>query len=66
MRAYDCAICGRRVEFEGPLPARYPFCSERCRMVDFGNWLRGEYSIDRDLTSEDLAQYDDRPPQHER
>ena len=26
-------------------PADYPFCSERCRLVDLHKWLTGVYSI---------------------
>jgi hypothetical protein len=50
VRSYRCAICQRQVEYCGPLPSLYPFCSPRCRMVDLGRWLREQYSIDRDLT----------------
>ena len=50
MRSYTCAICEREVEYEGSLPSVHPFCSERCRMVDLGKWLRGDYAVDRELT----------------
>lgn len=50
MSSYICATCGREATYEGPLPSLYPFCSERCKWIDLGKWLRGEYSIDRDLT----------------
>ena len=44
MAALRCTIC------EKPLPPRaenpdHPFCSERCRMVDLGKWMGGEYAI---------------------
>jgi endogenous inhibitor of DNA gyrase (YacG/DUF329 family) len=55
MRTYACVICKRTVQFEGKLPPEYPFCSERCRMIDLGLWFREAYSIDRDLTPEDLS-----------
>ena len=55
MPTHKCAICKREVEYEGGLPALYPFCSERCRMVDLGKWFREEYSIDRDLAPEDIG-----------
>ena len=29
----------------------FPFCSERCRMVDLGRWLAGEYGISAEKTS---------------
>lgn len=50
---YTCATCGRRVEYEGPLPARFPFCSPRCQMVDLGRWLREDYTIERELTPDE-------------
>ncbi|HEY4239286.1 MAG TPA: DNA gyrase inhibitor YacG [Kofleriaceae bacterium] len=25
--------------------ARFPFCSERCRLVDLGRWLGEEYRV---------------------
>lgn len=35
-----CPQCGR------PRQHRYrPFCSERCRDVDLGNWFKGAYAI---------------------
>ena len=27
------------------IPDEFPFCSERCRLVDLGRWLDGEYRI---------------------
>lgn len=38
-----CPICRKEAEWEGN-PHR-PFCSERCRMIDFGAWVAGEYSV---------------------
>ena len=54
--SYSCSICGRRVDYEGPLPELYPFCRERCKMVDLARWFNEQYSIDRDLAPEDLPQ----------
>lgn len=25
-----------------------PFCSERCRMIDLGHWLKGNYRLPED------------------
>jgi endogenous inhibitor of DNA gyrase (YacG/DUF329 family) len=55
MRSFACAICGQKHEYEGALPSVYPFCSDRCKMVDLGNWLLGKYAIERDVTDEDEA-----------
>jgi endogenous inhibitor of DNA gyrase (YacG/DUF329 family) len=40
----DCPIC------QSPTPPRaenrfYPFCSQRCQLVDLGRWLDGDYRI---------------------
>ncbi len=53
MPTYRCAICDREVRYAGVLPALYPFCSPRCKLVDLGKWLREQYAIDRDLNTED-------------
>jgi uncharacterized protein len=38
-----CPICHRPVVWEGN-PNR-PFCSERCRLIDFGGWASEEYVV---------------------
>ena len=41
-----CPICAK--SFQAPtlaeLPA-YPFCSDRCRLIDLGRWIDGAYAI---------------------
>ncbi|TAL18228.1 DNA gyrase inhibitor YacG [bacterium] len=39
-----CPACKKIVEWEGN--SWRPFCSERCKMLDFGNWLNEKYRID--------------------
>jgi endogenous inhibitor of DNA gyrase (YacG/DUF329 family) len=29
----------------------YPFCSERCRILDLGNWASGKYVVSTPLSS---------------
>jgi uncharacterized protein len=58
MSTYRCVICGKETACTGPPPALYPFCSERCRLVDLGRWFRESYTIDRELPAED----EDAPP----
>lgn len=38
-----CPVCGRSAAWGGN-PSR-PFCSERCRALDLGNWASGHYRI---------------------
>lgn len=42
----SCPICERRFEVAtlGDLPS-FPFCSDRCRLIDLGRWIDGAYSI---------------------
>jgi uncharacterized protein len=41
-----CPTCGKPFEIEriDELPG-FPFCSERCKLVDLGRWIDGAYSI---------------------
>jgi uncharacterized protein len=44
-----CPICRQAATWEGN-PNR-PFCSERCRLVDLGNWASGQYSLPAEETN---------------
>jgi endogenous inhibitor of DNA gyrase (YacG/DUF329 family) len=40
-----CPICKKPV----PVDAKtFPFCGERCRLVDLANWLDGKYTLTDD------------------
>ena len=41
-----CPICSKTFELArlDDLPS-FPFCSDRCRMVDLGRWIDGSYTI---------------------
>lgn len=30
----------------------FPFCSERCKLIDLGSWLSDQYAVTEDLTRE--------------
>jgi len=38
-----CPTCGKPVEWKDN-PCR-PFCSERCKLIDFGRWANEEYLV---------------------
>jgi hypothetical protein len=43
-----CPICKTAVPEPHPGAARvgtFPFCSERCKLVDLGRWLDGKYQV---------------------
>lgn len=49
-----CPICGKDLpDIEKDAPFR-PFCSKRCKAIDFGSWLDGRYRISRPLAEQDL------------
>jgi endogenous inhibitor of DNA gyrase (YacG/DUF329 family) len=37
-----CPICGKEVKIDDPF---MPFCSDRCRIIDLGNWASEKYRI---------------------
>jgi uncharacterized protein len=37
-----CPICKKEVAREAP---DFPFCSERCRIIDLGNWASEKYKV---------------------
>ncbi len=55
MPLVKCPQCGKEVEFSGN--EFRPFCSERCKLLDFGAWADGDYSLPAetaDLADEDI------------
>ncbi len=51
MLEHACPRCGAMVVADEtrPLPPDFPFCSERCRLVDLGRWFDEEYRVSRPL-----------------
>jgi len=56
MTATKCPICGAKVASG----EAYPFCSERCRLIDLGRWLDGNYRIPDEPASEPPRKSDDK------
>jgi endogenous inhibitor of DNA gyrase (YacG/DUF329 family) len=40
---HKCPIC--KVETDSAIHADFPFCSERCRQRDLGNWATEKYVV---------------------
>jgi hypothetical protein len=53
-----CPICAKPVAITDP---EMPFCSDRCRMCDLGNWAAEKYVISEPLPDTD----DDKLPEPE-
>ena len=55
MPLVKCLQCGKEIEFTGN--EFRPFCSERCKLLDFGAWADGDYNLPAetaDLADEDI------------
>ena len=46
-----CPICRRSVAFGSPL---MPFCSDRCKDADLGNWAEEKYCIPAPLDEDGI------------
>lgn len=60
MPIVKCPICGTETEYNGN--EFRPFCSERCKLLDFGAWTDEEYNLPAEtssLTEEDLEKIDE-------
>ena len=43
-----CPICNKPVEDPPPgdtIPSTFPFCGERCKLIDLGRWLDAKYQV---------------------
>lgn len=47
-RTKKCPECKQRFGMDAE-SKWLPFCSERCKLLDLGRWLNGEYAIVEDL-----------------
>ncbi|HEX8247963.1 MAG TPA: DNA gyrase inhibitor YacG [Pyrinomonadaceae bacterium] len=56
MPLVKCPTCGREAEYMGN--EFRPFCSERCKLIDFGAWADEEFALPAEtetLSEEDLV-----------
>jgi len=56
-RKVPCPHCGEKCTFSPENPWR-PFCSERCRLVDLGEWFNEEKRI-----PDNTPDFPDEPPE---
>ncbi len=52
----QCPICKKQVALGAPV---FPFCSDRCRTVDLGNWASEKYVISTPLQAGDFDAEED-------
>jgi endogenous inhibitor of DNA gyrase (YacG/DUF329 family) len=47
-----CPICKKEVTPSGDF---FPFCSERCKIIDLGNWASEKYVVSTPIQPEESA-----------
>jgi endogenous inhibitor of DNA gyrase (YacG/DUF329 family) len=62
-RIVTCPTCGGESVYASENPYR-PFCSERCKNVDFGAWASESYRVPAPPTSLDSDTDEPPPPAH--
>ncbi|MGI8469616.1 MAG: DNA gyrase inhibitor YacG [Pyrinomonadaceae bacterium] len=67
MPLVKCPTCGKKTEYGGN--EFRPFCSERCKLLDFGAWADEEFALPDEtssLTEEDLQKIENELNKKER
>jgi uncharacterized protein len=52
-RLLRCPTCGQLVR---PKDEDFPFCSDRCRMIDLGKWASGAYKISSPIVDPEVLE----------
>ena len=52
---WHCPICRKPVDSEKN--PDFPFCSERCRLLDLGNWASEKYKISEPVIDESTPDF---------
>ena len=55
---YNCPIC--KAPTDSQMNADFPFCSERCRLMDLGAWAAEKYVVSEPIFDEDEIPEPDR------
>ena len=51
---HKCPIC--KIETDSAIHADFPFCSERCRERDLGNWASEKYVVSDPIFDEEIIE----------
>jgi endogenous inhibitor of DNA gyrase (YacG/DUF329 family) len=54
-----CPICKKEVALDNP---NMPFCSDRCRIIDLGNWASEKYVISTPTRQNETEEYEESEP----
>ncbi|HXW54746.1 MAG TPA: DNA gyrase inhibitor YacG [Candidatus Cybelea sp.] len=55
---WRCPICSTPTDLGKD--RHFPFCSERCRWLDLGNWANGKYRISQPVVEESPPEQSER------
>jgi hypothetical protein len=58
-----CPICRKPVDSE--TDQEFPFCGERCRLTDLGNWSSEKYKISEPVIDESTPESSESPSRHD-
>ena len=60
---YRCPVCHKIIKAPSQKATEeikiFPFCSQRCRMIDLGAWLDGKYKVISELKSHEHTESPD-------
>ena len=59
----ECPTCHKPVVWQATSEFR-PFCSERCRLIDLGEWASGNRTIPADADHDDATETDRNIDEH--
>ncbi len=51
---HRCPICKKATDSE--VDAHFPFCSERCKLLDLGNWAAERYVVSEPAVEEPASE----------
>ncbi|MGH9691969.1 MAG: DNA gyrase inhibitor YacG [Candidatus Acidiferrales bacterium] len=55
---WRCPICRKPTDSDAS--QEFPFCSERCRLLDLGNWASEKYKISEPVIDESMPEESER------
>jgi endogenous inhibitor of DNA gyrase (YacG/DUF329 family) len=63
MNKLRCPICDKKMDGQGPKEwPDWPFCSPRCKLIDLGRWLGGQYRLGAGSEEEEIPEENTGPP----
>lgn len=60
---WRCPICKKSTVSDADKD--FPFCSERCRLMDLGNWASGKYKVSEPAADEGEGENREPPPRND-